>query len=167
LRQLIEPIDCELYDEFETEARERLGGRDENDWPVLATALGLGCDSWTEDQDFFGTGIAVWTTNRIEIFLKSQKKERKLNGSSPRLKFGAVEAVREDYHAEEGLPLVENLLLDVMLFTGGSLNDATRLISALAGQSGCHSITLQKVLGETTIAGTEQLGAVTWQWPGR
>lgn len=65
LRQLIEPVDCELYGEFETEARERLRGRDENDWPVLATALGLGCDIWTEDQDFFG--------NRIEIFLKSQK----------------------------------------------------------------------------------------------
>jgi hypothetical protein len=54
LRQLIEPADCELYGEFEAEARERLRWRDENDWPVLA-------------------GIAVWTTNRIEIFLKSQK----------------------------------------------------------------------------------------------
>jgi predicted permease len=30
-----------------------------------------------------------------------------------RMKFGAVEAIREDYHAEEGLPFVENLLLDV------------------------------------------------------
>src|ERR1019366_6228648 len=30
-----------------------------------------------------------------------------------RLKFGAVEAIREDYHAEGGLPFVENLLLDV------------------------------------------------------
>jgi predicted permease len=29
------------------------------------------------------------------------------------LKFGAVEAVREGYHAEEGLPFFENLLLDV------------------------------------------------------
>jgi len=73
LRELIEPIDCELYSEFETEARERLHGRDENDWPVLATALGLGCDIWTEDQDFFGTGVAVWTTSRIEIFMKSHK----------------------------------------------------------------------------------------------
>jgi predicted nucleic acid-binding protein len=72
LRQLIEPVDCELYGEFEAEARERLRGRDENDWPLLATALGLGCDIWTEDQDFFGTGIGIWTTNRIEIFLKSQ-----------------------------------------------------------------------------------------------
>src|SRR5580698_7040188 len=30
-----------------------------------------------------------------------------------RLKFGAVEAVREHYHAEEGLPFVEIFLLDV------------------------------------------------------
>jgi predicted permease len=30
-----------------------------------------------------------------------------------RLKFGAVGAVREGYHADEGLPFVENLLLDV------------------------------------------------------
>jgi hypothetical protein len=27
-----------------------------------------------------------------------------------RLKFGAIEAVREHYHAEEGLPIMENLL---------------------------------------------------------
>jgi predicted ATPase len=44
---------------------------------------------------------------------------------------------------------------------------ATRLISALAEQSGCHSITLQKVLGETALARHETLGAVPWQWPGR
>jgi len=49
-------------------------GRDENDWPVLATALGLGCAIWTEDADFFVTGIAVWTTSRSEIFLKTQIK---------------------------------------------------------------------------------------------
>jgi predicted permease len=30
-----------------------------------------------------------------------------------RLKFGAIEAVREHYHAEEGLPIMENLLYDV------------------------------------------------------
>ena len=28
------------------------------------------------------------------------------------LKFGAVQAVRENYHAEQGLPLMENLLQD-------------------------------------------------------
>ena len=30
-----------------------------------------------------------------------------------RLKFGAAETIREDYHAEEGLPFIENLLRDV------------------------------------------------------
>jgi predicted nucleic acid-binding protein len=49
-----------------------LRGRDEEDWPVLATALGLACAVWTEDADFFGTGVAVWTTSRIDIFLKGQ-----------------------------------------------------------------------------------------------
>jgi hypothetical protein len=47
-------------------------GRDEADWPILATALGLGCGLRTEDQDFFGTGVAVWTTNRIEILLEQE-----------------------------------------------------------------------------------------------
>jgi predicted nucleic acid-binding protein len=71
LRQIIEPVERDLYGLFEIEARERLRGRDESDWPVLATALSLACAIWTEDADFFGTGIAVWTTNRVEIFLRS------------------------------------------------------------------------------------------------
>ena len=73
LQHLIEPIDRELYGEFEREARERLRSRDEDHWPVLALALGLDCAIWSEDQDFFGTGVAVWTTNRIEILLRSQQ----------------------------------------------------------------------------------------------
>ena len=74
LRHIIEPVDREIYGLFENEARQRLRGRDENDWPVLATALGLACAVWSEDADFFGTGIATWTTNRVEIFLKAQAK---------------------------------------------------------------------------------------------
>ena len=70
LRNIVEPVLCDLYGSFEDEARERLRGRDENDWPVLATALGLACPLWSEDADFFGSGIAVWTTNRVEIFLR-------------------------------------------------------------------------------------------------
>lgn len=72
LRLVIEPVDSELYAVFEKEARQRLRGRDEDDWPVLATALALSCAIWTEDADFFGTGIAIWTTDRIEIFLQAQ-----------------------------------------------------------------------------------------------
>jgi predicted nucleic acid-binding protein len=82
LREFVEPVERELYGEFENQARERLPGRDERDWPVLATALALACAIWTEDLDFFGTGVAVWTTNRIEIFLTAQDLEMNL-GDAP------------------------------------------------------------------------------------
>ena len=77
LRNFIEPVAPELYGVFESEARQRLRGRDENDWPILATALGLACPVWTEDADFFGTGVAVWITNKIEMFLQEQAKSHK------------------------------------------------------------------------------------------
>ena len=67
LQNLVEPVDRESYGAFEDQARQRLRSRDEDDWPVLATALALICPIWIEDADFFGTGIAVWTTNRVEI----------------------------------------------------------------------------------------------------
>ena len=68
----IEPISQDSYAEFEEEARQRLRGRDEEDWPILAAAFALSCGIWTEDTDFFGTGVAVWTSDRVEIFLKEQ-----------------------------------------------------------------------------------------------
>jgi len=74
LQTLVESVDAESYGLAEEDARERLRGRDEDDWPVLATALVLSCAVWTEDTDFFGTGIAVWTSSRIEIFLKAQAR---------------------------------------------------------------------------------------------
>ena len=75
LRKLVEPVDREYYCLFEEDARMRLRDRDEEDWPVLATALAFACGIWTEDTDFFGTGIAIWTTGRIEIFLRSQLEQ--------------------------------------------------------------------------------------------
>jgi predicted nucleic acid-binding protein len=74
LQLLIQPILQDSYGLFEEEARQRLHGRDEEDWPVLAAALAMSCAIWTEDTDFFGTGVAVWTSDRIEIFLKEQVK---------------------------------------------------------------------------------------------
>ncbi len=74
LQSLVVSVDAESYGVSEADARERLRGRDEDDWPVLATALALNCAVWTEDTDFFGTGVAVWTSSRIEIFLKAQAK---------------------------------------------------------------------------------------------
>jgi predicted nucleic acid-binding protein len=72
LRKIVAVIGPDDYAPFELDARQRLRSRDEDDWPVLASALALGCGIWTEDADFFGTGVAVWTTSRIEIFLKQQ-----------------------------------------------------------------------------------------------
>jgi predicted nucleic acid-binding protein len=70
LRQLMEVIGSDTYGEFETEARERLGQRDPEDWPILASALALRCPIWTEDTDFFGCGVATWTSNRVRMFLR-------------------------------------------------------------------------------------------------
>jgi predicted permease len=57
---------------------------------------------------------------KIESRIATQTEENIRAGITPgevrrdaRLKFGAVEVLREDYHAEKGLPFAENLLLDV------------------------------------------------------
>lgn len=59
----------DIYGEFEAEARKRMGTRDPEDWPILAAALALDCPIWTEDTDFFGCGVATWTSGSIDIFL--------------------------------------------------------------------------------------------------
>ena len=43
LQSLVQPILQDSYGLFEEEARQRLRGRDEEDWPVLAAALALSC----------------------------------------------------------------------------------------------------------------------------
>jgi predicted nucleic acid-binding protein len=74
LGRLMEVIGRDVYGEFEAEARERLGRRDPEDWPILATALALGCPIWTEDTDFFGCGVATWTSHSVKTYLRSRQK---------------------------------------------------------------------------------------------
>jgi predicted nucleic acid-binding protein len=69
LTRLIQTVEAETYGPFEGVARERIAKRDADDWPVLAAALALGCPIWTEDTDFFGCGVATWTTDRVELYL--------------------------------------------------------------------------------------------------
>jgi predicted nucleic acid-binding protein len=83
LQSLVEQLSQDSYSYFEKEAKQRLQGRDEEDWPVLASALALSCAIWTEDTDFFGTGVAVWTSDRVEIFLKGQLKLLEANKLDP------------------------------------------------------------------------------------
>ncbi len=63
-------VDCSLYEEYEERARARISSRDVNDWPIVATALLIDAPVWTEDRDFFGSGIATWTSDRIELYLR-------------------------------------------------------------------------------------------------
>ena len=72
LRTLVVSLDEESFASYREEALQRLKGHDTDDWPILAAALSLACDIWTEDRDFFGTGTAVWTTDRVEIYLKAE-----------------------------------------------------------------------------------------------
>jgi predicted nucleic acid-binding protein len=49
-----------------------MSARDIEDWPVVAVAILLGLPIWTEDQDFFGSGVATWTTDRVELYLQDR-----------------------------------------------------------------------------------------------
>jgi predicted nucleic acid-binding protein len=68
--RLVELIGSEVYGEFEVQARERLARRDPDDWPILVCALAFHCPIWTEDTDFFGCGVATWTSDRVRMFLR-------------------------------------------------------------------------------------------------
>lgn len=69
LEAIVRPLDAELYAAARLEALRRIAIRDADDWPVLACAMVIGCPVWTEDTDFFGTGVATWTSDRIALYL--------------------------------------------------------------------------------------------------
>ena len=70
LEGVVQSIDAELYEGIQQQALQRIAVRDADDWPVLACAMILGCPVWTEDSDFFGTGVATWTSDRIALYLE-------------------------------------------------------------------------------------------------
>lgn len=53
----------------------RIGRRDADDWPALAAAMLLRCPVWTEDNDFFGSGVATWTTETVHLYLAERKSD--------------------------------------------------------------------------------------------
>src|ERR1039457_6284214 len=70
IAHIVQAVDRSLYEEIEEPALVRISSRDPDDWAGVATPLLLKATIWTEEQDFFGTGIATWTSNRIEIYLR-------------------------------------------------------------------------------------------------
>jgi predicted nucleic acid-binding protein len=69
LESIVLPLELGVYVGFKTQALERIALRDADDWPVLACAMAIGCPVWTEDADFFGSGVATWTSDRVELYL--------------------------------------------------------------------------------------------------
>lgn len=69
LESIVRSLELDFYAGLQIEALQRIAMRDADDWPVLACAMTLGCPVWTEDADFFGTGVATWTTDRVALYL--------------------------------------------------------------------------------------------------
>ena len=67
-------VDEGIYAALEDEARAR-SLRDPTDWPVVAGALALSADIWTNDNDFLGTGVATWTTETLKRWLERSLAE--------------------------------------------------------------------------------------------
>lgn len=64
-RTVVEVISMDAYEPLEETARKRIQPRGQPDWPVLATALAFDDQIWSNDRDFFGVGVPVWTTSNI------------------------------------------------------------------------------------------------------
>jgi predicted nucleic acid-binding protein len=69
LEGIVRPMALALYEPHREAALQRITIRDADDWPVLACAMVWQCPVWTEDADFFGSGVATWTTDRISLYL--------------------------------------------------------------------------------------------------
>lgn len=70
LEYVVQVIDLELYLPMKKQSLKRIANRDADDWPVLACAMLIACPIWTEDADFFGTGVATWTSDRVEQYFE-------------------------------------------------------------------------------------------------
>ncbi len=64
---MIEPLSPPVYEAFEAAARARLHERGKSDWPVLAAALAFDGEIWSHDRDFFGVGVAIWSTRNMRF----------------------------------------------------------------------------------------------------
>lgn len=69
LESIVRSLELGVYAGLQAQALQRIAMRDADDWPVLACAMTMDCPVWTEDADFFGTGVAIWTTDRVELYL--------------------------------------------------------------------------------------------------
>jgi predicted nucleic acid-binding protein len=62
----MELYEIPTYRSQEAAAKARIHYKNTKDWPILAAAIEHRGAIWTDDRDFFGTGVAVWTTRNIK-----------------------------------------------------------------------------------------------------
>lgn len=60
-------LDPDEFVAFEATARARLHARAQPDWPVLAAALAYDGAIWSNDRDFFGVGVPVWSSRNVRF----------------------------------------------------------------------------------------------------
>lgn len=63
---LMAVTDVEGYAHFQTEAQSRMRSKARDDWHVLAAALAFAGGIWSDDRDFFGTGVPLWSSYNID-----------------------------------------------------------------------------------------------------
>ncbi len=71
LSTCLEIIPKEAYLPFRDAALRRVP-QDPNDWHCVALALAINAGVWTEDRDFFGSGLATWQTSVLRHVLETE-----------------------------------------------------------------------------------------------
>ena len=64
-------VPTEAYTPFQTAALGRVP-QDPGDWSSVALALAIDAGVWTEDRDFFGSGLTTWRTPVLQHVLGTE-----------------------------------------------------------------------------------------------
>lgn len=67
ISQVVRVLEPAAYAGLEASAKARLHERAQNDWPILAAALAFDASVWSNDRDFFGVGVAIWSTRNVQF----------------------------------------------------------------------------------------------------
>ena len=64
----MEVYEAPTYRAQESAAKARIHYKNTKDWPILAAAIEHEGAVWTDNRDFFGTGVPTWTTRNIRFW---------------------------------------------------------------------------------------------------
>lgn len=64
--EVLSIIPAREYEHFRAAADRRLAAGGKSDWPALAAALALEAEIWTDDRDFFGVGVPIWSSRNVD-----------------------------------------------------------------------------------------------------